>query len=215
LSHLGCILRFARVGEAMPNPKTITAWHIHNRRLGVTLIELIIVLTIIAMLVTLLLPAVHMVRRASRITACANNQRQFAIGMQGYIEIHRFIPGPPVESHPSGWAIELLPFVEEILVHNSFDTAQVLVSPRNLAAAAHRPNIFICPETEYRPSTTPGVEVTNYLMMVNKKERPLFRTYWRMVDAPEGSRFPWCLSPEKGSPEDEYPPPHDGTPFGL
>jgi type II secretory pathway pseudopilin PulG len=187
-----------------------------NQRAGVSLLELIIVLTIISMMVTMLLPAIHMVRRASRITACDNNLHQLMIGMQGYIDIHRFIPGPPVESHPSGWAIELLPFVEEIPLRNSFDTAQVLVSPRNLAAAKSRPNIFICPETEWLSSTTPGVEVTNYVMMVDMKERPRFRRnrYWRIQDAPEGSRFPWCLSPEKGWPEDAYSAPHESA-FGF
>jgi prepilin-type N-terminal cleavage/methylation domain-containing protein len=187
-------------------------------RAGVSLIELIIVLTIISMMVTLLLPAVHMVRRASRITACDNNLHQLAIGMQGYIDVWRgFIPGPPIESHPSGWAIELLPFVEEIPLRNSFDTAQVLVAPGNLAAAKNRPNIFICPETEWLNSTTPGVEVTNYVMMVDMKERARFRQrrFWRIQDAPEGSRFPWCLSPEKGWPEDAYPAPHETNAFGF
>jgi prepilin-type N-terminal cleavage/methylation domain-containing protein len=165
---------------------------------GVSLLELIIVLTIIAIMVTMLLPAVHMVRQASRITACQNNLYQLTIGMQGYIDVHRFIPGPPIESHPSGWAIELLPFVEEIPLRNSF-------------------NIFICPETEYRPSTTPGVEVTNYLMMVDMKDRPRFRRnrFWRLQDAPEGARFPWCLSPEKSWPDEGYAAPHPIEPFGF
>ncbi|HTM56050.1 MAG TPA: DUF1559 domain-containing protein [Pirellulales bacterium] len=184
---------------------------------GVSLLELIIVLTIIAIMVTMLLPAVHMVRQASRITACQNNLYQLTIGMQGYIDVHRFIPGPPIESHPSGWAIELLPFVEEIPLRNSFNPAQVLVSPGNMAAAANRPNIFICPETEYRPSTTPGVEVTNYLMMVDMKDRPRFRRnrFWRLQDAPEGARFPWCLSPEKSWPDEGYAAPHPIEPFGF
>lgn len=189
-----------------------------SRRLGVSLLELIIVLTIISMLVTLLLPAVQLVREASRISACNNNLRQLVLGMQGYIDIHRVIPGPPVESHPSGWAIEVLPFVEEIPLRNSFDTTQVIVATRNLTAAANRPGIFVCPEAGYRPSTVPGVGVTNYLMMVDMKERPRFwkDRSWLLRDAPESSRYPWCLSPEKNfSAEDAYPAPHPPTPFGF
>src|SRR3954454_16734585 len=99
----------------MSNAKATACRRDPDQRAGVSLLELIIVLAIISMMVTMLLPAVHMVRRGARITACENNLHQLMIGMQGYIDVYRgFIPGPPVESHPSGWAIELLPFVEEI-----------------------------------------------------------------------------------------------------
>lgn len=202
----------------MSNEKAAACRRVFSRRLGISLLELVIVLTIIAMLVTLLLPAIQMVREASRISACNNNLRQLVLGMQGYIDIHHFIPGPPVESHPSGWALELLPFVEEIPLRNSFDTAQVIVTTRNLTAAANRPEIFVCPEAGYRPSTVPGIGVTNYLMMVDMKERPRFwkDRSWLLRDAPEGSRYPWCLSPEKDfSPEGKYPAPHPTTPFGF
>lgn len=46
-----------------------------------TLVELLVVISIIGILVALLFPAVNAARAASRQTACANNLRQFGIGL--------------------------------------------------------------------------------------------------------------------------------------
>ncbi|TWT75841.1 hypothetical protein Pla123a_26240 [Posidoniimonas polymericola] len=48
---------------------------------GMTLVELLVVISIIGILVALLFPAVNAARAASRQTACANNLRQFGIGL--------------------------------------------------------------------------------------------------------------------------------------
>jgi len=50
-------------------------------RRGVTLIELLVVMTIIGILTAILFPALQAARESARQTACANNLRQFGVGM--------------------------------------------------------------------------------------------------------------------------------------
>lgn len=55
-----------------------------RRKSGFTLVELLAVITIIALLFALLLPAVQGAREAGRRISCANNLKQLGIGMQNF-----------------------------------------------------------------------------------------------------------------------------------
>lgn len=57
----------------------------HPRPLGAfSLLELLVVISIIALLASMLLPAIGMVRRAARATSCQSNQHQIYLGIAMY-----------------------------------------------------------------------------------------------------------------------------------
>jgi prepilin-type N-terminal cleavage/methylation domain-containing protein/prepilin-type processing-associated H-X9-DG protein len=64
-----------------------------RRKSGFTLVELLVVITIIGMLVALLLPAVHAVRERGRQTQCMNNLKQLSLAAVAHDSAKGQLPG--------------------------------------------------------------------------------------------------------------------------
>ena len=82
------------------------------RRKGLTLFELLAVITIIGMLVGLLLPAVQVAREMGRRTTCQNNLRQYGIALQAYHDDFGKFPVGNVRNQWWGFQAKLLPYLE-------------------------------------------------------------------------------------------------------
>ncbi len=132
-------------------------------RLGLTLVELLVVIGIIGLLVAILLPAVQAAREAANRMRCLNNLHQMGLALHNYHDVHkRFPPGgiEPRPIWPSGrqfaWSAFLLPYLEQASLTTQIDFNKPFDDPANAAVAAQIIPLYLCPSTPNSPQLIQG-----------------------------------------------------------
>lgn len=126
-------------------------------RRAFTLIELIVVVTVIGVLVGLVLPAVQMAREAARRGQCVANLKQLGLALQSYESLHRMFPSSLLQRR-GGYSTNcmselafLLPQLEQQALFDSInmDFADIEApdtpSLENHTARNTRLALFLCP----------------------------------------------------------------------
>lgn len=116
------------------------------RRRGFTLIELFIVISVIAVLVALLLPAVQQARESARRTQCRNNLMQIGLALRNYESAHECLPpgsidpNRPIQNdgkgYNFGWIVQILPQLEQGNLYEQLDFSVSVYDKRNALASS-------------------------------------------------------------------------------
>ncbi|MGE3817875.1 MAG: DUF1559 domain-containing protein [Isosphaeraceae bacterium] len=131
-----------------------------ERRGGFTLIEVLVVVTVIGVLAGLLLPAVQSAREAARRGRCAANLRQIGIGLAAYEATHGMFPpsqltagpGLPFSKSNISGHVFLLPHVDQQTLYSAINMSIAVDhdSPEfptleNHTARNTTVDVFLCP----------------------------------------------------------------------
>jgi prepilin-type N-terminal cleavage/methylation domain-containing protein/prepilin-type processing-associated H-X9-DG protein len=140
---------------------------------GFTLVELLVVITIIGILMSLLLPAVQSARESARKVQCSNNIRNLGLALNNYHTSFKIFPPSSVwrsngkldlthinDSNNSqlfeNWVILILPQLENQNLRNQFNLTQPTTSntsnsdgTSNSAARATALAVMLCPSDTY------------------------------------------------------------------
>jgi len=125
---------------------------------GFTLVELLVVITIIGILIALLLPAVQAAREAARRMTCSNNLKQIGLGLHMYHEANNSLPdgwtGYDPTTHAAkidgetgwAWAARIMPYVEQLGLYEGLIHLNLSVTHDDNAAARETViSLFRCP----------------------------------------------------------------------
>ena len=121
-----------------------------SRRPGFTVVELLVVITVVALLLALILPAVQMSREAARRARCASNLRQITTAAANYAAANGVFPA----GSSMGWSVHtaLLPYLGEQNRADAIPTGRppVVFGPDGIdrvdpATLPGPPAVLLCP----------------------------------------------------------------------
>ena len=149
-------------------------------RRAFTLVEMLVVISIIGMLMALLLPAVMAARHAAWRAGCQNNMRQIGVALEHYqVQLRRYPSGVLGSTGSTSaaeplhtWLALTLPYVEQSNLHEAYDFDVRFDDPNNAQAVALVLPLYVCPAADdallderYGPNnyagnagTTPGAD---------------------------------------------------------
>jgi len=121
-------------------------------RKAFTLVELLVVITIIGILIALLLPAVQSAREAARRLQCSNHLKQIGLAVLLYEQHHGVYPmgRDATGDYALSWSFRLLPYLEQQAIFDAHDPTKATSAPENAASMRTTVSVFVCP-TRRRP----------------------------------------------------------------
>ena len=120
-----------------------------RKRLGFTLIEILVVISVVALLVAFLLPAIQSAREAARRTHCMNNLKQLGLALHNYESLAQRLPSGLNGKAGYSFLVMALPFMEKMAVYNNInfqvDIGAIGPNSTNYTALKAGSGLFLCP----------------------------------------------------------------------
>jgi prepilin-type N-terminal cleavage/methylation domain-containing protein/prepilin-type processing-associated H-X9-DG protein len=133
---------------------------------GFTLIEFLVVVAIIAVLVGILLPAIHRVREAAARAGCQNNLKQIGLALQAYYDVNRMFPaGTALKANPGGTLTPgalvntgpycpgafaaILPYLEQENLYRQLALDAAIDEEPNRSLGQTQLSIYLCPSARH------------------------------------------------------------------
>lgn len=121
-----------------------------------TVLELLVTMGIMSTLTAVFLPAVQASREAARRTQCVNQLKQIGLALHGYHEQWRSLPAAwqleRTGNSQFGWAVPLLPLLEQQASSRQVDRGRRLDDPTNSAARETSIALWLCPSDIIEPT---------------------------------------------------------------
>jgi prepilin-type N-terminal cleavage/methylation domain-containing protein len=114
---------------------------------GFTLVELLVVVTVIGILIALLLPAVQAAREAARQLQCQNNLKQLALACHNYESARGGLPLLYSSSNQLGWMTQVLPYMELDNIYGLYNIDLAWFDAGNVTVIAKRLPVMECPSS--------------------------------------------------------------------
>ena len=146
VSPAGKMRATTRRADALPLAEVV------GQQRGFTLIELLVSISIIALLMSLILPAVNSAREAARRTECLNNVKNLSLALLNATETKKRFPaaaywGGPDKNNPGphhNWVVEVLGWIDRSDLADRWDHQQLLTYPANQALAETHIKVLAC-----------------------------------------------------------------------
>ena len=143
---------------------------VRRRALGMTLVELLVVVSVLMVLISLLLPAVQAAREAGRKVSCVNNLRNIGCALHGHLLARGRFPvgctewkaGTGGTKRCLAWNARILPWLEQQPVADLLDLTRPYDDPANAKAAAVVMPVFVCPTAARDGGTVGGMGRSDY-----------------------------------------------------
>jgi prepilin-type N-terminal cleavage/methylation domain-containing protein len=167
-----------------------------NRRLGFTLVEMLVTIAIMGVLIALLVPAVARCREAARSLQCSQQLGRVMLAAQQYESSQLYFPAAvwnessPIIHAPEGkhhgWLLALLPHFDRPDVYRRFDFEASVYNPKNAEVRAIEIRLLRCPSDAslenspfaassyagcYHPAETPIAEDARGALVLNRPLR--------------------------------------------